>query len=252
MPVERKKVIYFCDETSHIDDVYMAVGGIAINLNSIAEIESELTEIRNRFHIGKTREIKWNNAKARRNVVHFEYAELLYRLVQENRLHFHIRFQKIGDWDHEKSGPRRKTDTVSRAYYQLLLHRPVGFYGKSADILVRPDNGECTEKLKDYVGHLNSEARSKKGCLSSPIHSVECRDSKQTHGLQLLDVTLGALAALRNERHLRPELSSVKKELAEHVFHLWGELDLTKSSPLSSKKFNVWNVRSPASTAPKG
>jgi len=228
----------------------MAVGGIAINFDAIKEIEQMVLAVRDKCKLRASAEIKWSNVKARRENAHKEYAALLFNLCQEKRVHFHIRFQRVSDWNHEMSGPRKKTDTVSRAYYQLLLHRPIGFYGHQAKIFVRPDNGECTEKLSDFVGHLNTDARKKKNCKDAPIRSIECQDSKKCHGLQLLDVTLGGFAAIRNGRYLRPEVSKVKKELAEYIKDLWGNPDLTKSSPPSQVHFNVWNAK-PSVTAPR-
>ena len=69
-------------------------------------------------------------------MVHEGYIRLLFELITENRLHFHIRFSRMDEYDHRRSGPRRKLDTVSKAFYQLLLHRPVAFYGKDVDLYV--------------------------------------------------------------------------------------------------------------------
>ena len=228
----------------------MAVGGIAVNFDAIEEIEQMILSVRESCRLRTTAEIKWSNVKARRENAHKQYAALLFDLCQQKRVHFHVRFQRVNDWNHEMSGPRRKTDTVSRAFYQLLLHRPIAFYGQQAKIFVRPDNGECTEKLSSFIGHLNTDARKKKKCEMPPIHSIECQDSKKCHGLQLLDVTLGCFAALRNSRHLRPEISDVKKELAEYIQALWNNPDLSKSSPRSQVHFNVWNAK-PSVTAPR-
>lgn len=195
----RSRLLYFCDETSHMGDEFMAVGGIAINMDTIGEIEAKITQIRDRLSL--THEIKWSNVKARRDNGHLAYAELLRELVDANNIHFHMRFQRIQEWDHQRAGPRRKVDTVSRAYYQLALHRPVAFYGATADLHLRPDNGECTSKLHEYIGHLNTQARKHKDCGIACVKSIQATDSKHSHPHQLLDVTLGGLAAIRNNRH---------------------------------------------------
>lgn len=237
---ERKRVLYFCDETSHVDDEFMAVGGIAVNSSSIHFVEARIEAIRTKMRI--TSEIKWSNVKPRRDNGHFAYADLLKQLVDAGRVHFHIRFQRMEDWDHRRSGPRRKTDTVSRAFYQLALHRPVNFYGKSADIHIRPDAGDCTEKLHEFIGPLNTEAKRLSGCGVKCVKSIETRDSKTTHCLQLLDVTLGALAAVRNGRHLSSHISKTKHSLAEHVHTLWDRRDLSANSRMDARRFVVWNA----------
>ncbi len=237
----RHKLLYFCDETSHVGDKFMAVGGIAVNLASAREIESKIIKMREKLSL--TGEIKWANTKSRRDSGQKAYADLLFELVKSRNIHFHIRFQPMAVYDHKKSGERRKIDTVSKAYYQLISHRPIRYYGDQCDLHIRPDKGECTERLHQYTGAMNSDAVKIHGIPGPCVKSIHQRDSKKSHHLQLLDVTLGALAALRNERHLREGAAKAKRELAEYVHRLWGKVDLTKSSPISYRPFNVWNVR---------
>lgn len=219
----------------------MAVGGIAINLASIEMVERKIRELNAAMNI--TSEIKWSNVKPRRDKGHWAYVDLLRTLVGSGHVHFHIRFQETQNWDHKRAGPRRKTDTVSRAFYQLLLHRPAKFYGKQCDIYVRADAGDCTEDLHKYIGPLNIEAKKLRECGAGCIRSIEVRDSKKTPALQLLDVTLGGLAALRNARHLRPEISDTKKALALYLHEQYDKLDLAKNSSKAARKFCIWNAQ---------
>jgi hypothetical protein len=219
----------------------MAVGGVAINMQTIGNVERRIQAIRDAMNISS--EIKWNNVKPRRDNGHFAYADLLKELVEAGNAHFHIRFQRMEDWDHRRSGPRRKTDTVSKAFYQLVLHRPVKFYGSKADIHIRPDKGDCTEKLHEYIGQMNTEASRLAKCGVKCVKSIEVRDSKETPCLQLLDVTLGALAAIRNERHMSPDISQTKRDLALHVHGLWSNRNLSANSLKAERKFVVWNAQ---------
>jgi hypothetical protein len=187
--------------------------------------------------------VKWNNAKPRRNSSQKAYADLLRQLVEDNRVHLHIRFQRTGDYDHRLSGSRRKTDTVSKAHYQLIAHRPVAFYGKNCDLHIRPDDGECTELLPSYLGHLNSEGRKFHKVGIDCVASIHPTNSRRSHPLQLLDVTLGAFSCLRNRRHERGDLKETKVELARYVHALWEGIDLSISHRPDARKFNVWNVR---------
>lgn len=221
-------------------DEFMAVGGIAINMATIGDIEQKITQIRERLSIRS--EIKWSNIKSRRDNGHMAYAELFKELIEANNIHFHMRFQRIQEWDHQRAGPRRKVDTVSRAYYQLALHRPVAFYGAVADLHLRPDNGECTSQLHQYIGHLNTQARKHRACGVECVRSIHAIDSKSSHPHQLLDVTLGALAAIRNNRHNREDISAPKRKLALDIHALWGNLDLSQSSLKTEKRFNIWNA----------
>ncbi|PZQ15082.1 MAG: hypothetical protein DI565_11720 [Ancylobacter novellus] len=60
--------------------------------------------------------------------------------------------------------------------------------------------------------------------------------------LQLLDVTLGALASIRNERHLDGKTGEVKRELAQYALSKSGLRRLDVSTAIMKKDFNVWNV----------
>ena len=216
----------------------MAIGGIAVAREAIPVIISRMKPICEQY--GKTGEVKWKNAKYCGGMVHEGYIRLLFDLVKEGRLHFHIRFSRMDEYDHKLSGPRRKLDTVSKSFYQLLLHRPVAFYGKYADIFIYPDDGSCTRLLPDQLGALNWE-----GGITysvSPVKEIQPRSSEREPMLQLLDCTLGALAAYRNERHLNPDISETKKRLSALAFQLTKWPDISGSCWKDKKKLNRWNV----------
>lgn len=230
----RPQILYFCDESSQDGDTYMAVAGIAVSKDAIPYILSRMKPICEQY--GKTGEVKWKNAKYCGGMVHEGFIRLLFELVDAGRLHFHIRFSRMDEYDHKLSGPRRKLDTVSKAFYQLLLHRPVSFYGKEADIHVHPDDGSCTRLLPNQIGALHWESG------IAPVKVIQPRSSKREPMLQLLDCTLGALAAYRNGRHLKPEISDTKKRLSALAFELTKWPDISGSCWKDKKKLNRWNV----------
>ncbi|MBY3026501.1 DUF3800 domain-containing protein [Rhizobium leguminosarum] len=236
-PVEekkpRKQLLYFCDESSQDGDAYMAVAGIAVARDAIPYILGRMKPICQQFE--KTGEVKWKNAKYRGGMVHEGYIRLLFELVDAGRLHFHIRFSRMDEYDHKLSGPRRKIDTVSKAFYQLLLHRPLAYYGRSADLYIYPDDGDCTRQLADQIGALHRETG--RAC----VKEIRPRSSETEPFLQLLDCTLGALAA-RNGRHEKGDISDTKKRLAKLAFELAGWRDITGSCWTDKKKLNRWNV----------
>lgn len=234
----RKQILYFCDESSQSDDTYMAVAGIAVAREAIPYILRKITDIRTSY--GKQGEVKWKNAKSRNGLVHEAYIKLLFDLVDEGRLHFHIRFSRMDEYDHRRSGPRRKIDTVSKAFFQLLLHRPVAFYGAEADLYIHPDDGDCTKQLPDQINALNFVGRRMCGAHNI-VKLVQPRSSEREPMLQLLDCTLGALAAFRNGRHEKDGISDTKKRLATLAFELTGWPDI-HGSCWQKKKLNRWNA----------
>jgi hypothetical protein len=143
--------------------------------------------------------------------------------------------------EYEHDGDRHIFDTVSKSFYQLLLHRTVRYYGKDCQITVKPDNGECTRLLpglKEAL-HIDGQLRYKThpNCISAIIPT----DSKTEPLLHLLDVPFGALTAYRNSRHLRDDLGAPKKELAEYAFNAF-KLRSIVGNRDDGCKFSIWNV----------
>ncbi|OSI29581.1 DUF3800 domain-containing protein [Bradyrhizobium canariense] len=233
-------IFYFCDESS-FHDTHMAVGGLAVNKDAIPYILDQLAKINEDYRV--ISEVKWENAKSRRANTHMAYIDLLFRLIQEGRAHTHIRFAPFNDYDHSLSGPKKRAATVGKMHYQLLLHRALRFYGESNELVIHPDNGDCTEELPFLVDAINNHGRAAHGFKASPVRRIECKDSKHEPLLQLLDVTLGALTAYKNDRHNDPITSATKKELAEYALAKTNLVSLERSSPLTAVKLNVWNVR---------
>jgi hypothetical protein len=69
------------------------------------------------------------------------------------------------------------------------------------------------------------------------IDSIECLDSAAEPILQLLDVSLGAFAALRNDRKLK----GGKRHLADHAAELLGVRHLAKNYD-EGVRFSIWNA----------
>lgn len=149
-------ILYFCDESS-FHDTHMAVGGLAVNKDALPYILGELNKINADYKV--ISEVKWENAKSRRANTHMAYIDLLFRLIQEGRAHAHFRFAPFKDYDHSLSGQKRRAATVGKMHYQLLLHRALRFYGESCDLVIHPDNGDCTDQLPLLVDSLNYDGR---------------------------------------------------------------------------------------------
>lgn len=230
---EMSKIFYFCDETS-FHDPWMAVGGVAIAASDVGAIRKELAEICERCFV--TSEVKWQHAKARRKNIHEEYINYLFGLVDANKAHLHVRFAPFDQYDHKLSGRKDRNGTVGKMHYQLILHRTMRYYGDDNDIHVYPDNGVCTEKLPSMKDHLNLSHPKR------PIKHIECRDSENEPILQLLDVTIGALASYKNKRHEIDGENAVKTQLAELALKKTKLSNLDRNSGISERRFNLWNV----------
>lgn len=216
----------------------MAVGGLAVAQEMVPTILKQISAINERCKVCS--EVKWENAKPRRQNTHQEYVNLLFELIEKNHVHFHIRFAPFDEYNHKLSGRNKRQDTVGKMHYQLLLHRPIKFYGADDKLIIHPDGGTCTEKLPSMIDSLNSDARIKHGHKGSCVERIQCKNSKHEPMLQLLDVTLGALTAYKNGRHLDPATNVVKKALAEHALKQSKLTTLDQNSPMGTRKMNVW------------
>lgn len=231
-------ICYFC-ESSQVKDDWLAVGGLAVKRSYIPKIIADLQIIKAKS--GKTGEVKWQNAKAYGGRVHRGYIDYLFLLIENRKAQFHIRFSEMAEYDHCLSGPRKRIDTVSKSFYQLLLHRPVRYYHPHCAVSVYPDDGVCTEQLPSQLPALCTEARRLFGEQGRDcIVQIQTRASDREPLLQLLDVTLGALAAYKNQRHLKDGYSPVKRELVEYAFKKTGWFTIAGNS--WSKTCNRWSV----------
>lgn len=222
-------------------DPFAAVAGLAITRGSVSRIVTDLAALKEEY--GKRGEIKWGNAKSFGGRAHRAYVDYLFLLISEGKAHFHIRFSSMDEYDHNLSGERRKIDTISKAFYQLLLHRTYRCYNERA-IYIYPDDGEYTELLPNQIGALNHQGGEKfGGMVLGSVQEIQPRSSKTEPLLQLLDVPLGALAAIRNERHLQDGYSPVKKELAEYVLSKTGWPTVHGNSTWGHWRLNRWNAK---------
>jgi len=219
----------------------MGIGGLAVRPSRAAQIEKDLLEINRAY--GVTSEVMWKCAKARRDDIYRAFIDLLFHLVEEKQVHLHLRFSPITEYDHNQSGPRRNLDTVSKAFYQVLLHRAGRFYGHKCKILVRPDNGSCTSYLPKMLAGLNADTSLKYGYRRAAFATIEPCDSRNEIMLQLLDVTLGALTSVRNGNHENGTTGPYKSKLAAYALERSGVLSITDSHPQTERRFNIWNVQ---------
>lgn len=233
----RFPLLYFCDESSFMGDEFMTVAGLALRRSRAGEITHALLALEETH---KTRgEIKWRNTRKHDLDIRKAYIDYLAKLIADNHAHFHIRFSPMNEYEHR--GDRHIFDTVSKSFYQLLLHRTVRYYGKDCRIFIRPDNGECTRLLPDLKDALHLDGQLKYQTHPDCIDSISPLDSKKEPLLHLLDVSVGALSAYRNGRHTLESVGPTKRELAEYAFKAFG-LKSLKGNRDDGCKFSIWNV----------
>ena len=234
----RDQLLYFCDESHIRGSEYFSVGGLAVRPKTASIISQKMQEIRSSNGLGsRDSEVQWKSAKLRRNDIYRRYVDLLHDLTQSKQVHLHIRFTpsttKVGG---------NKPEDISKAFYQLLLHRAGRYYADKCDIRVRPDNGCCTDYLPKMLRGLNGDVvRKKFGTAPNSFSSIVPANSRSEPILQLLDVTLGALTSARNNNHKNGTLGPYKTSLADYVLEKF-MCDLTKNTNSNASILSVWNV----------
>lgn len=79
------------------------------------------------------------------------------------------------------------------------------------------------------------------------IHSVRTVDSKETPGVQLSDLLIGAVMAARHKEITSRAKHKVITRIASHL----GWDDLTTDTMPGAKKFNIWRFWDPKSGKPR-
>ncbi len=219
----------------------MAVGGLAVPDKFLSEITAGVNSIKRECHV--TREVKWTSTRVRRDCPHTKLADYLKLLIDQKKVHFHIRFAPFKTYDHSRSGRKDLADTTGKAFFQLLYHRALRFYGRHYKLHIRPDNGDCTSQLIHTKDSLEMQAWAKYQSNISCISSLQTRSSEKEPILQLLDVTLGALTAYRNSKHELESTSHAKRNLAIYVHEIHGKPNLKGNSSPKKQDFSIWNVK---------
>lgn len=211
----------------------MSVGGLAIVPSREKHVSAQLAEIRGAY--GITSQVQWKTAKTRRDNIYRAYIDVLHSLVESGQAHFHVRLTPV-------KNRKFTNDVVSKSFYQLLLHRAGRYYADHMAIHARPDNGCCTEYLPKMLPGINSDIAGKFECKHAAVRTIQPCDSGNEHILQLVDVSLGALTSARNGNHLNGGVGDFKRSLIEYALDKFGVRDITASSPITARKFNLWNV----------
>jgi hypothetical protein len=246
---------FYCDESSHRGHRFAAVSGIVANQTRIATINQELSALKVVHGKSPLSELKWEKTNRHDLPLYKAYCNYLFLLLEANYAHYHVVICDFQAYDHRALNEGDKSRSVSKTYYQLLLHRCCKLYGEHARIHVRADNGDCTRSLPSYQDALNIDARKRFRLIGRPIASINLIDSNGLEIMQMNDVVLGAIASHRNGRHLIPGASPHKTELAEHVRKLFGVTSFAFNTPRGSRRNSIWNwqgqLKTKGATSPR-
>lgn len=229
---------FYCDASSHRESDFMVCGGIIFRKARLAEIEATIKGHREKAGIS---EMGWSDYRggARKEAYH-AVASLLFELVRTKQATFFVLIAPFKGYVHKPSKKKQDNMTsVNRLYFQLLLHRVVPRIGKHHEIFVFPDKGNDSRDLVRFRHSLCKLAMKRKGARFNSVPYIQALDSHQCEPIQMVDIVIGAIAAVRNNRALAPH----KAELAAHILKESGRYSWVGSTMWNHMGVNVWDFK---------
>ncbi len=236
LPGYRNYLVY-CDESGQSGKVYYGFGSLWMPWERRGDFTGLVSQLRAKH--GFQHEIKWNKV-AKRNAA--LCAELVEEFFRRNWLMFHCIVVRKGYVD--RSYHRDGYDEAMRKHYAMLLRSKIQFFSegdRSKKYHIAVDPLPSRYQKADEAAHIiiNHELKQRLGY--TPVHALTTRDSKDTPGIQLADLLLGAVMADWNKEELGEHKRRVKDCVAEHV----GWRHLGADTRHWEWKFNIWHFHDP-------
>jgi hypothetical protein len=234
---------FFSDSSSHRGHTYMVVGGIVLPPHRTKELTAKMKELKELSRMGPNTEFKWSGYKnGEKKRAYFGLVDHFYKMIDDGHMHFHALICNFNEFDHKRdnpSGPKNMFKSVNKLYYQLLVNQICRRYGQKHKVAMYPDHGNDSAEIISFRESVCKAAYFRhQACFGSLIR-IQPYPSKTLLPLQLPDVILGGIAALRENR----TLSAHKQELGEYIL---------EKSPVSSwdectnkdSNFTLWHWKS--------
>jgi Protein of unknown function (DUF3800) len=233
---------FFADESGISQDRFTVVGGVCMHKSMTDGVYKSLARYREEHAMHS--ELKWSKVSNQKLDEYKALVDLFFALNNSNHVQFHSVVFDSHRWNHNKYNNGEFDIGLSKLYYQLLLHKYVkrcGTDGRS--LFACLDHRNSSTRLEDLRKMLNAAAARDHGIHHSPLAQLISRDSKADCILQLNDVVLGAVCAIRNGKHLLDTTREAKRALALYVLEKSGLQTFERDSPRSVSRFTVWNMK---------
>ena len=191
-------------------------------------------------------EVKWEKVK-RRTYPYFE--ALVDEFFARSWLMFHCLLISKQEVDLRRHA--NDWDLARRKHFTLLLANKIRRFAtpkKHYRIRVDPIHSsyaKADEATEVILRNLLEQAPSFRG--SNTIHSVRTVDSKDSPGVQLADLLVGAVLAARHGVIESESKKALVRRIAAHL----GWQDLLSDTLPNAKKFNIWRFWDPTSGHPR-
>lgn len=241
VPGHRNYLVY-CDESGMGGEVYYGFGSLWMPWERRGDFAALIDGLRAKH--GYEYEIKWKKVKSDNEAF---YRELIEQFFQRTWLMFHCVIVRRGYTD---QAFHKDFDEEKRKRFSMLIKNKIKFFSggdPSKAYHVRVDPLPSRYPKADEAAFKIVGNTLKKELDVAPLKSLITRDSKQTRGIQLADVLLGATMSDWQEKASAPHKLSVKQKIAEHL----GWPDLKADTKPHEWKFNIWYFYDPSPRMPR-
>ena len=232
------KINVYCDESFHLEhDEHkaMALGAIWCPKDKIKEINHQIQEIKSKYNISKTSEVKWTKiSPCNLNL----YLELVDYFFDNNDLHF----RTLVVPDKSKLNHSKYNQTHDQWYHKMYFELLKIIFKKSSSYFVYIDikdthSGENIKKLQDVCSNTAYDINNQVLIHIQPIRSDEVQL------MQVVDIFTGAMGYRHNNTDLNESISPAKVAVVNKIINRSGST-LLKSSLPSEQKFNffIWSA----------
>lgn len=221
----------YCDESCHLENdglPVMALGAVWCPQAECARLSKEIADIKNK-HNAKG-ELKWGKVSCSRQDF---YLDLVNWFFNEPALHFRaLLILNKSELDHKNFNHGSHDTFYYKMYFSLLSK------------LLSPDNKyDIYLDIKDTHGRLKNRRLKEILCNNvydftrEMVGKVQNVHSHESHLIQLTDLLLGALTYKHRGLHENSAKLSVINLIETKLRY---PLTLTKSTPLTEAKFNLF------------
>ena len=229
----------YCDESCHLEHDginVMALGGVWCPNSKVSEINNRIKEIKNRYGVASTTELKWTKLSPSKADLYFDLInyffdcqDLHFRclVIPDKTLLEHNRFNQTHD------------DWYYKMYFDMLkvIFDPTDKYEIYIDI---KDTNSATKalKLKKVCSNSIYDFSSKSIQRIQPIRSHEVQI------MQIVDILIGAVC-YQNRNFPNTFEKSPAKQKAVEIIKERSKYKLTKTTLYKENKFNIfiWEAR---------
>ena len=207
--------------------------------NTVKEVYDTIANYRARHNMNA--ELKWSKISNQKEEEYMALVDLFFALNNTNHIQFHSVIFDSHKWNHSKFNNGDSDIGLSKLYYDLLLHKFVKRCGPNNSLYACLDQRNSSTSLHDVRRMINATAARDHDLHHAPLAQLVSKDSKADCMLQMNDVILGAVCAVRNGRHLLANSRRSKKNIAEYVLEKSGLTTFDVDSPRSVNRFTIWN-----------